>query len=254
MNSPLVSIITPAYNASRFIGETIHSVQRQTYTNWELIIINDSSNDGTAQVVERFMRQDKRIKLIVLPRNVGAAKARNIGIKQAAGEFIAFLDSDDIWLPEKLHVQVTFMVEKNISFSFTGYTIVNESGGNTGVEIHAPAIVDYYVLTGNTIIGCLTVMLDRRKLGVIQMPNMQPEDTALWLLLLRQGHKAYGIPRILAQYRVVEGSVSRNKVKAAKRYWAVLRKQEKMSIVQSSRCLIQYALNAYMKNKKGYGV
>ncbi|MEI2425243.1 glycosyltransferase family 2 protein [Priestia megaterium] len=248
-NQPLVSIITPAYNCAAFISSTITSIQQQTYLNWELLVIDDCSTDETAELVKKFSRKDQRIQLLQLKKNSGAAAARNEGISAASGRFLAFLDGDDVWHAEKLTKQVAFMLEKNCVFSYTGYIIINEKGEETGVKVNVPKSVDYKTLAGNTIIGCLTVMLDKKQIAGISMPNVQPEDTALWLSLLKKGYTAYGLQESLAYYRLVSDSVSRNKLKAATRYWNLLRKQERLSLWKSATYFVQYSVNAYAKSK-----
>ncbi|MDG4656608.1 glycosyltransferase family 2 protein [Ectobacillus antri] len=249
--TPLVSVIIPTYNCASFIAQAIRSVQKQTYENWEIIAIDDCSSDTTRCIIEEFARNDERIKMIILTENRGAAEARNVGLAVANGNYIAFLDGDDMWRPEKLMKQLHFMIKKDIGFSFTGYCLIGENAKEMGVHIIPPPVLNYKELVGNTIIGCLTVMLDRRKIGNVQMPNVKPEDTALWLSLLRNGHQAYGIQEVLADYRIVYDSVSRNKIKAAFRYWKLLREQEKLNPLFAGVYFTRYALNAYMKNKRG---
>ena len=248
-NIPLVSIITPSYNSLTFIRETIESVQAQSYPHWEMIIVDDKSKDDSIHVIKQYVKNDQRIKLISLAQNSGAARARNAAIKMATGNYLAFLDSDDLWLPTKLEEQVAFMQKGNLTFSFTSYSLINEDGNHMDIEVKAPKVVDYKYLIGNTIIGCLTVMLDRQQIKQIEMPDIQPEDTALWLLLLRQGHKAYGLQKVLSRYRIVCNSASRNKFKAAYRYWKLLRSQEKLNLVKSNFYFGKYAYHAYNKNK-----
>lgn len=248
-NIPLVSIITPSYNSLTFIRETIESVQAQSYPHWEMIIVDDKSKDDSIHVIKQYVKNDQRIKLISLTQNSGAARARNAAIKMATGNYLAFLDSDDLWLPTKLEEQIAFMQKGNLSFSFTSYSLINEDGNHMDIEVKAPKVVDYKYLIGNTIIGCLTVMLDRQQIKQIEMPDIQPEDTALWLLLLRQGHKAYGLQKVLSRYRIVCNSASRNKFKAAYRYWKLLRGQEKLNLVKSNFYFGKYAYHAYNKNK-----
>lgn len=246
---PLVSVITPSYNCSSFIPETIKTVQDQTYFNWEMIIVDDQSKDDSVSIIKSFEENDSRIRLIPLSKNVGAARARNIALKEAHGKYIAFLDSDDLWLPTKLEEQVTFMQKGNLAFSFTSYSLIDEKGKSLDVEVKAPKEVDYKHLIGNTTIGCLTVMLDKLQIKHIEMPDIQPEDTALWLLLLRQGYKAYGLPKVLSKYRIVSKSTSRNKFKAAYRYWKLLRSQEKLNFIKANFYFSKYAYNAYNKNR-----
>ncbi|WP_000305767.1 glycosyltransferase, partial [Bacillus cereus] len=165
------------------------------------------------------------------------------------GRYIAFLDSDDIWLPHKLKTQLLFMEEMNIAFSYASYSLIDENGNELNREVSAPKSVDYHYLVGNTIIGCLTVMIDREKIPYVEMPSIQPEDTALWLNLLHEGYEAKGIQQVLAKYRIVTNSVSRNKIRAAFRYWKLLREQERLNSVQIFYYFSKYAYHAYKKNK-----
>jgi teichuronic acid biosynthesis glycosyltransferase TuaG len=248
--NPKVSIITPTYNSAKFIEDTIKSVQQQVFEDWEHIIIDDCSSDNTVEIVEQYTKIDKRIRLIKQSQNKGAAEARNVGIKNAKGRYIAFLDSDDLWLPSKLKTQVEFMEKNDVAFSFSSYELIDEEGKCMSVSVQAPNQVSYEELLKNTIIGCLTVMLDTQKIKNIKMPNIKPEDTALWLNILSQGIIAYGIPENLAKYRIVKGSVSRNKLKAAANYWKVLRLQKNINFIKKIKCFFLYALNATKKNKK----
>lgn len=247
--APHVSVITPSYNSIRFIGETILSVQNQSYEDWEMIVVDDASTDQSLAKIKEIIKGDSRIRLLSLKENVGAAKARNLAIKEARGRYIAFLDSDDIWLPHKLQMQLLFMEEMDVAFSYTSYSLIDENGNELNREVNVPEFVDYHYLAGNTIIGCLTVMLDREKISYIEMPSMQPEDTALWLNLLSEGYEARGIQQVLAKYRIVENSVSRNKIRAAFRYWKLLRKQKPLNLFQTFFYFSKYAYHAYRKNK-----
>lgn len=248
MDEDLVSIITPSYNSEKLIDKTIESVKNQTYKNYEMIIIDDGSSDNSVNTITRLIKNDTRFKLIELKENVGAAKARNIGIEKANGRFIAFLDSDDLWYSNKLENQVKFMKEKNIAFSFTSYEVINQSGIKLKKVIDAPDEINYVGLLKNTIIGCLTVMLDTEKLRDFKMPNCKPEDTALWLKLLREDNTAYGLKQVLAQYRLVEGSVSSNKINAAQNLWRLYRMQEQLPLVSSCWYFGNYAINALKKH------
>ncbi|MCU5142592.1 glycosyltransferase [Bacillus cereus] len=245
----MISIVIPSYNASSFIKETIQSVQSQTYTNWEMIIIDDVSKDNTRELIKEEIKKDGRIQLIELQKNGGAAIARNIGINNAKGKYVAFLDSDDLWLPEKLEKQLEFMQNNDIAFSFTSYQIINQDGTLTDKVVHVPEKINYNELLKNTIIGCLTVMLDIEKLGRVQMPNIRTrQDTATWLKILRQGHYAYGLDEVLSKYRKVENSISSKKFKMAKMNWKLYREIEELSIPKSAWCFINYALNGVVKH------
>ncbi|MFJ9498966.1 glycosyltransferase family 2 protein [Brevibacillus centrosporus] len=245
---PLVSVITPTYNAAKFIKATIDSVKGQTYPHWEMILIDDASSDNTIAVIQDELN-DPRIRLIALEQNGGAAVARNTGISSANGKYLAFLDSDDLWLPQKLATQVAFMQERDIAFSFTQYRIIAENGTETGVAVPIPKQIDYQGLLKNTIIGCLTVMLDREKLGTVQMPNIRTrQDTAMWLQILKQGQIAYGISEELSLYRKVGGSISSNKWKAARHTWRLYRDIEKLGLVHAAWCFLHYGWNAWKKS------
>ncbi|MFD1020143.1 glycosyltransferase family 2 protein [Thalassobacillus hwangdonensis] len=240
---PLVSVITPAYNAERFIKETMQSVIDQTFTNWEMVIVDDRSQDRTVEYVKEYQQQDERIRLIVLEENSGSAVARNTAIREARGRYLAFLDSDDLWLPQKLEHQLAFMQEKDIAFSFTKYRRMEEDGTDTNAVTNAPSTVDYNSLMKRCVIGCLTVMLDTEKTGNVEMVNIRTrQDYALWLDLTRRGFLAHGLPEVLSRYRVVGGSISSNKWKAAKQNWRVFRHVEKQSLLKSIWYFAHYAI------------
>ncbi|MEK4065689.1 glycosyltransferase family 2 protein [Peribacillus sp. FSL R5-0717] len=245
----LVSIITPTYNSERFIRETIESVRNQSYQDWEMIIVDDCSNDNTCNIIKTFYKEDTRIKLVMLKKNSGAAVARNTAISKAKGRFIAFLDGDDLWDPLKLEKQLDFMVKNNCAFSFTKYRIITESGEKTQRVINIPQEINYKGLLKNTIIGCLTVIIDVSKIGKPQMPNIRAgQDTATWLEILRSGIIAKGFQEELAFYRKVENSISSNKFKALKRTWNIYRNVEKLDLVTSIWCFSNYVWNAIVKN------
>ncbi|MGL4850549.1 MAG: glycosyltransferase family 2 protein [Clostridium sp.] len=243
-----ISVITPSYNAERFIEETIKSVLNQDYENLEMIIVDDCSTDSTEKVVRRFSEQDKRVKFIKLEKNSGAAVTRNKALEIADGQHVAFLDSDDIWKKNKLRKQLDFMREKNIGFSFTGYELINEDGKKLDKLIKVPEEITYKKLLKNTIIGCLTVVIDREKIGDFRMPLVRAgQDTATWLSILRQGHIAYGLDENLSEYRIVTGSISSNKIKALKRTWNTYRNLEKLHLIKCIYYFICYVNNAILK-------
>lgn len=249
----LVSVITPAYNSGNFIEETIASVISQTYSNWEMLIIDDCSEDNTCEVVEKIGSRDRRIKLIRLRENVGVGKARNIAMKAAKGRFIAFLDSDDLWLPQKLQKQIEFMKENNVAFSYTQYQRISENGEVIGGIVKVPEYLDYWGLLKNTAIAILTVVIDVEKTGPIEMVSQRSygsyADLLLWLSLLKRGLIAYGIQENLALYRIVKGSMSSNKLKNAIGVWKIYRQIEKLSLPVASWCFINYVWRGYMKYK-----
>ena len=248
MNEPLVSIITPVYNAERFLSETIKSVKEQTYKNWELLLVDDCSKDNSAKIIKEFKKHDDRIKYIKLEKNSGASISRNTGIKNAKGRFIAFVDSDDLWEPEKLEIQISYMLEKNLGFTFTSYRYMKENGVKTNKVAKAPFKINYNGLLKNTIIGCSTVVIDREIIGEFEMPLVKRgQDTATWLQILRNEKYAYGIQKDLVNYRLVGDSLSSNKIKALKRTWNTYRNVEKLNIFKSSYVFCFYVYNAIKK-------
>ena len=244
----LVSIITPSYNSARFILDCCNSVLAQSYRDWELLIVDDCSVDNSKELIIEFAEKDARIKPIFLEANVGAAAARNVAIRKAAGKYIAFLDSDDVWSSNKLEKQLDFMQMSNISFSFTSYQPISENGSVVSPIIEAPAQITYTDYLKNTIIGCLTVIIDKEAVGDFEMPNIRSShDMALWLLILKRGHVAYGLNENLAQYRIVSNSNTSNKIKSALEVWKVYREVEKIGFLLSLWYFIHYSFNALKK-------
>lgn len=232
---PLVSVITPAYNSELYISETIKSVQAQTYVNWEMIIVDDNSKDNTVDIVKKYMQNDNRIRLIELKRNKGAGNARNVAMGHANGRFLAFLDSDDIWLPEKLEKQLKFMLENNIGFSYTKYRTIDENGNEIGSSFKIPNKLEYKDLLRFCPIGCLTVMLDRKITGDVKMNLMRNrQDYILWLDITKKGIPAYALQSTLSEYRKVSNSISSNKFKVAKLNWKVYREILGFSLIKSA--------------------
>lgn len=241
-----VSIVTPAYRAAAYVGAAIQSVLAQTYKSWEMVVVDDGSPDETAEVVERFAKVDSRIRL-VRQENGGAAVARQRALDETDGRYVAFLDADDYWLPEKLEMQLGFMVENKVAFSFTSFRRMSEDGSRVGRIIRAPKSLDYGQLLRNTAIATSTVMIDRAQTGPLQMRNTYYDDYALWLDVTRQGHVAWGLDADLARYRVVGGSVSRNKLRSAYWVWRLYRDIEKVPVGRAVLCFMSYAARAVVK-------
>ena len=197
----LVSIITPNWNCVKFIAETIKSVQRQTYTNWEMIIVDDCSTDGSENLIELYMSKDNRIRLFQNGKNSGAAISRNYALREARGKWIAFLDSDDLWKPDKLEKQLKFMVDNHYKFSYTQYLEINEFGQEKGIYISGPKCIPRYGMYNYCWPGCLTVMYSQEEVGLIQIADIKKNnDYAMWLKI---SHKTdcYLLPEVLAMYR-----------------------------------------------------
>ncbi|MGT2846759.1 glycosyltransferase family 2 protein [Streptococcus massiliensis] len=230
----LVSIITPTFNCGEYIGETIESVCNQTYKKWEMIIVDDCSTDNTSKVVEKYLKDDSRIKYYRLTRNSGAAIARTKAIDLSTGNFIAFLDSDDLWSPDKLEKQLTFMKENNIPFSCTSYEQISDSGRLLDRTVTTIPRIDYNRILLDCPVGNSTVMYNVEILGKFEVPNIpKGNDDALWLKMLKKTEYIYGLDEVLMQYRVRSGSLSRNKFKVIKYHWILYRKIEKLSIARS---------------------
>ena len=197
----LVSIITPSYNTSSYISYTIQSVIEQTYTNWEMIIVDDCSTDNTDEIVESFLF-DKRIKYIKNSKNIGAALSRNKALKEAKGRWIAFLDSDDLWKPDKLEKQISFMINNDYHFSYTNYSEIDDDGSSKGIMWTGPKTIGKYRMKLFNYMGCLTVMYDYHYVGLIQISDLKKRnDYALWIKVSEKC-KAYLLNDNLAYYRV----------------------------------------------------
>lgn len=235
MNEKLVSVITPTYNCAKFIARTIDSVIAQTYGNWEMIIVDDRSSDNTKEIVEEYIKNDSRIKYHLLEANSGAAVARTTAMKLAQGAYIAFLDSDDVWMPDKLERQVKWMQENNYAFSCTAYEQIDEDDNLLGKTIKTVEKTDYNRLLLDCPVGNSTVVYDVEKMGKFEVPNIRKRnDDALWLKMLKKEKYIYGMPDVLMQYRIRKNSISSNKFKLIKYHWILYRKIEHLSVVRSA--------------------
>mgnify|MGYP001823566156 CR=1 FL=1 len=245
----LVSIITPVYNAEKFIGQTIESVLLQSYQSWEMIIIEDRSTDNSLDVIRKYAAEDERIRLIELEENKGVGEARNIGLNAAKGKLIAFIDSDDLWYPKKLEKQVKFMKEGNYPISFTAYEMMDKDGNIQDGIVHAMDRVRLNDYLKTTIIGCSTSMINKDITGSFSISSMRLRvDTQLWIRLLKKGFTAYGMDEVLVKYRIHPASISRNRFKSAKQTWILYYKIEKLGFWKSVYYFSQYALSAIKKH------
>jgi teichuronic acid biosynthesis glycosyltransferase TuaG len=249
MTRDLVSIVTPAYKAAAYVAETIRSVQAQTYGAWEMLIVEDGSPDDTWEVVAKYAAADSRVKLI-RQANAGPAMARQKALEHAAGRYIAFLDSDDLWLPGKLERQLAFMEEHSSALSFTAFRRITADGSTTGRLIEVPAEMTYRSLLGNTAIATSTVLIDREKTGPFQMTKTYYDDFVLWLGILKRGHVAHGFNEDLMRYRVLDQSVSRNKWRSMRMVWKTYREIEGLGFISAGAAFTGYAWNAWWKYKK----
>lgn len=245
---PLVSVIMPCYNMERFVTDTIRSVMHQTFADWELLVVDDASTDGTVALVQTLAEQDDRIVFSVNPKHAGIAPTRNSCIQKAKGRFFAFLDADDIWHPEKLEQQLEFMLDRHIGFSYTAYDLVDERGKPLGKTIKTAGDLNYKDYLHNTIIGCSTVMVDTEQVGPVVVPDFRTsEDTATWLDILRKGFKAYSLEEPLTSYKIRRNSASSNKLKASADLWKVYRKHEKLPLHTAIYSFLCYVFHAIKK-------
>lgn len=247
MNS-IVSIITPCYNASSYISFTIESALKQTYPNWELIIVDDCSTDNSSDIIKQFISGDTRIKYFKTDNPSGSpVLPRNIGIEKATGRYIAFLDSDDIWLPTKLEEQLKLFKDDKTAVAFSNYEKMNEAGERNQRIIIAPKETNYHNLLKGNVIGNLTGIYDTEKVGKVYCQDIRHEDYVLWLSILKKGYLAKNTNTVTALYRVRENSVSSNKLKILSWQWNILRNVEKISLPKAIYYYINYAIRAFLK-------
>ncbi|MCM1368561.1 MAG: glycosyltransferase family 2 protein [Roseburia sp.] len=248
-----VSIVMPNYNCERFIRETINSVLSQTYTNWELLIVDDRSTDRSVEIIREFCERDERIKLFIKEENSGAAASRNLALREATGRWIAFLDSDDLWLPEKLGKQLAFMNDNGYSFTFTKYRQIDENSERLNSVVVAPEkITQRQMKYCCCYLGCLTVMYDADKVGLIQIDESikKRNDDAMWLKV-RKYADAYYLDELLAEYRVRKGSIShQGKLSLVKYHYRLYRVGEKKNPVSAFFCMAKNILKVFKKKRK----
>ena len=231
----LVSVITPTYNCAKFIAETIESVQAQTYENWEMVIVDDCSTDDTKAIVDAYMAKDSRIKYHCLEENSGAAVARTKAMELAEGEYMAFCDSDDLWMPDKLARQLAFMAETGHAFTCTAYEQMDEESKSLDRVIKTVTKTDYNRLLLDCPVGNSTVMYNVSVMGKFQVPNIRKRnDDALWLQMLKKEKYIWGMPDVLMRYRIRSNSISSNKLKVIKYHWILYRQIEHLSVLRSA--------------------
>lgn len=252
MSESLVSIITATYNSSDYIRDTYLSICSQSHANWEWLVTDDASIDGTWRILCELAEADARIRVQRLHENQGAGVARNLSLRLAKGEFIAFLDSDDLWNSMKLERQIDFM-GCEVPFSFTAYQIVDQDGLFTGQTVDSSNAGSFSysdLLRKKATVGCSTVMLNSSIVGSVSMPSLRSgQDYATWLNIARGGLDAVILPEVLTSYRVRSGSISRNKVKKAAQQWRIYRRVEKLGLFVAAICFSFYAYNAVFRRK-----
>lgn len=251
MSSPAVSIIVPCYNSGRFIRATLEAVRAQTFTDWECIVIDDASSDDSAAIVAAMGEEDPRIVPHRLPENLGAAGARNAGLERVRGDYIAFLDSDDYWVPEKLARQVAYARETGSAIVHSSYRFVDESGQFLPGGVKASDRVDLRSYMRNTEIGMSTSLIDREKIGAIHFKNIRLcQDTDLWLTLLDRGFISRGMEEVFVHYRIREGQISGSKIGMAKQVLRLYLGIEQVSFPGRIFYFCCYAANGVLKRLK----
>ncbi len=246
--SPKVSVIMPCHNGEKYLSDAISSVLNQTFTDWELLVVDDNSTDSSAKIIEDFCARDSRIKLLRTGKSTGLpATPRNVGIQNAKGRFIAFLDSDDLWIPTKLAHQLPLFETKNVAVVFSYYAKMNADGNYGGSSVSSPVFVSYgYMLNGNCI-GNLTGMYDTEKCGKVFQKEIHHEDYVMWLEILKKGFYALNTNTVEAVYRENKSSVSGSKLKIFKWQWNILRCELNIPFFRAARYFIRYAISGFLK-------
>ena len=244
----MVSVIMPAYNAEKFIEKAIMSVVNQTYKNWELIVIDDGSKDSTTEIVMQLAQEDSRIVFYANEKNMGVARTRNRGFDIAKGDYVALLDSDDIWMPEKLEKQIELIAKTEADITYTSYGIIDVEDNKYKDDYVVPSQTDFEKMLGENHIGCSTVVLKKSVTEEYRFnENFYHEDYVLWMQLLKDGHRAHGLTEVLVQYRFYPGSRAANKLKSAQKRWVIYREYLNLSFLKSVISLANYMLAGIKK-------
>ncbi len=246
----IVSIVIPVYNAAAYLEKTVEMVQKQTFSSWELLLVDDHSADESAGIAAKLAKEDERIRLLSQKEGIkGAANARNLGTSQAKGRYLAFLDADDVWRADKLEKELAYLKEKDAAFVFTAYEFGDENAVGTGKIVHVPERLSYQKALSRTVIFTSTVLFDREKIPdeLLYMPDVKSEDTAAWWRILRSGYTAWGLDENLAVYRRPKKSLSSNKAAALSRIWNLYRKQEGLSVIKSAWYFSFWAIRATLR-------
>ena len=248
---PLVSVIMPAYNAELYIEAAVKSVLNQTMSDFELLIMDDCSKDNTLALAERLAETDFRIKVFQNERNLGVAETRNKGMALAEGDYIALLDSDDLWHPDKLEKQLHLAMVSGAQIIYASYTMFSNDGIATYADFIVPEETNFNKILTKNVLGCSTVMFTKEIAKKYKFDeSFYHEDYILWLRLLQDGYRAVGVVEPLVDYRIVETSRSANKKDSAKRRWVIYREYLKLPILKSVSCFIRYAIAGVLKYKK----
>ncbi len=248
---PLVFVIMPCFNSEQYIGRAIESVISQTYSNWQLLVIDDGSTDESVSVVRSFAEKDLRVHIIVNEKNFGTAKTRNRGFDLFRGDYAALLDSDDIWLPEKLEKQVRLAEKSRADIIYCSYRMIDENGNRLWDDFIVPTVTDFNYMLSSSVISCSTALLSGNIVERYRFPEtLYHEDYAFWMMLLRDGAKACGVQEVLAEYRIRAGSRASDKWKVAQGRWHIYRKVLKLPLWKSGEVFIRYMCNGLHKYRK----
>ncbi|MFQ3665212.1 MAG: glycosyltransferase family 2 protein [Sphingomonadaceae bacterium] len=246
----LVSVLVPVYNRAALLPLCVHSVLGQTYSNLELLVIDDGSSDATAEVAQELAASDPRMHVIRQPRNLGVAHARNTGLEAARGRFVAYLDSDDRWLPAKLERQVAALSSDPACLCFTGFRRFREDPEVVGAQVRVPARINHRTLLRTNVVATSSNMVDRAKTGDYRHIVIGSDDYATWLMLLRSGHEGIGLDADLMRYGVTSGSLSSRKWNNALQTWRIYRQSERLSLPRASVAFLSYALEGTLKHAR----
>lgn len=248
---PNVSVVMPAYNCEAYIEIAIRSVMKQTYKDWELIVIDDGSTDATRSIISALAQEDERIKLICNPENIGVAKTRNRGLELSKGSFVALMDSDDMWRPEKLEKQLELAKKSGADVVYCSYGIIDENGEKLCNDFIVPETTDYENMLIRSVISCSTALFSRKAVDKYRFhTDYYHEDLVMWLEMMRDGNRACGATEVLADYRVSRGSRASNKFRTVVERWRIYRKHMKEPFFRSVGLIADYALLALKKYKR----
>lgn len=250
---PLVSVIIPCYNSAEHIEETLESVRAQTMPDLEMLVVDDCSSDGSVEVVQRVAARDSRVRLLRQPTNQGVARARNRALDQARGRYIAYLDSDDLWVPEKLERQIAFMAERGIGACFTSYETIEQDGTHRNF-VHTPRSITYRQFLKNTVTCSHSLLFDTRRVdrSLLVMPDIRRgQDFATWVQVMKAGHTFFGLDEPLAKYRKCPGSLSSNPLTSVRRTWNIYRRVERLPVPYAAYCQAWQLYHAIIKRIGG---
>lgn len=251
MMPPVVSVVMPAYNTEKYIQEAVSSIKNQTFRDWELLVVDDCSTDQTYEILLKLAQEDARIRIIRNHTNCGAAMSRNIAFSQCSGKYVALLDSDDLWEPEKLEKQVICAEKTGADIVYCSYSIIDECGRKKSPDFIVPEHTDFDSMLKKSTISCSTALLKSELVAQFQFPtHMYHEDLAYWLELLKNGANAVGVIEVLASYRIIPGSRAFNKVQSAVNRWKVYTEYLGLPTVRSTCLLVQYMFLGLIKYRK----